>query len=79
MQFRCYYCGGNSYHVMLGDPHTVLCLSCGRSSKFGGRFDPGFVCPKCGTRSFMVVSGSDPMQVECLKCGSVAPFAPEEE
>ena len=29
-----------------------------------------FVCPKCGSRSFMVVPG-EPMQVECLKCGTV--------
>jgi hypothetical protein len=27
----------------------------------------------------MVVPDVAPMQVECLKCGTVAPFAPEED
>ena len=74
MQFRCYYCGGNAYHVMLAEPNTALCLKCGRSSKFGGPDDPGFMCPKCGARSFSVIPGVIPMQVECLKCGTMAPF-----
>src|SRR5882724_5703047 len=33
-----------------------------------------FICPKCGSRSFMVLHG-EPLQVECLKCGTVAPFS----
>jgi uncharacterized Zn finger protein len=33
-----------------------------------------FVCPKCASRSFMVLH-DEPMQVECLKCGTVAPFS----
>ena len=79
MEFQCYYCGGNAYRRLRKQPHTVECLKCGRSSKFGGPDDPGFVCPRCGTRSFMVVPGSHPMQVECLKCGTVAPFYAEDD
>jgi NAD-dependent SIR2 family protein deacetylase len=33
-----------------------------------------FICPKCAGRSFMVLHG-EPMKVECLKCGKVAPFS----
>jgi hypothetical protein len=78
MEFWCYYCGGKAYRWLRQQPHTVECLECGRSSKFGGPDDPGFVCPKCGARSFMVVPDVTPMQVECLKCETVAPFMPEE-
>ena len=33
-----------------------------------------FACPKCNSRSFVVLHGH-PMEVECLKCGTVAPFS----
>jgi len=33
-----------------------------------------FCCPKCEARSFMVLRAC-PMEVECLKCGTVAPFS----
>ena len=33
-----------------------------------------FVCPTCGSRSFLVLHG-EPMEVKCLKCGTVAPFS----
>jgi hypothetical protein len=33
-----------------------------------------FACPKCSARSFSVLQGY-PMEVECLKCGTVAPFS----
>jgi len=33
-----------------------------------------FACPKCGARSFAVLHGC-PMEVECLKCGMVAPYS----
>jgi len=33
-----------------------------------------FCCPKCESRSFMVLRAG-PMEVECLKCGTVAPFS----
>src|SRR5215813_4414661 len=33
-----------------------------------------FCCPKCSARSFMVLRAC-PMEVECLKCGTVAPFS----
>jgi uncharacterized Zn finger protein len=71
MQFQCYYCGGTTYRV-LREPKTVECLKCGRSSKLGK--PEFFSCPKCGAQSFMVIPDSDPMKVECLRCGTVAPF-----
>jgi hypothetical protein len=33
-----------------------------------------FCCPTCESRSFMVLRAC-PMDVECLKCGTVAPFS----
>jgi predicted RNA-binding Zn-ribbon protein involved in translation (DUF1610 family) len=33
-----------------------------------------FGCPKCSSRSFIVLHGH-PMEVECLNCGTVAPFS----
>ena len=33
-----------------------------------------FVCSECRDRSFVVLHG-DPMEVKCLKCGTVAPFS----
>ena len=33
-----------------------------------------FCCPKCQARSFMVLRAR-PMEVECLQCGTVAPFS----
>jgi len=33
-----------------------------------------FACPNCSARSFVVLHGH-PMEVECLKCGTVAPFS----
>ena len=33
-----------------------------------------FACPKCSARSFSVLQGY-PMEVECLRCGTVAPFS----
>jgi hypothetical protein len=33
-----------------------------------------FACPKCGARSFMVLRAC-PMEVECLKCNTVALFS----
>jgi hypothetical protein len=33
-----------------------------------------FGCPKCSARSFVVLHGH-PMEVECLKCHTVAPFS----
>ena len=33
-----------------------------------------FCCPKCSARSFMVLRAC-PMEVECLKCATVAPFS----
>ena len=33
-----------------------------------------FCCPACKSRSFMVLRAC-PMEVECLKCGTVAPFS----
>ena len=33
-----------------------------------------FCCPKCESRSFMVLRAG-PMEVECLKCGTVALFS----
>ena len=33
-----------------------------------------FGCPQCNSRSFAVLHGH-PMEVECLKCGTVARFS----
>jgi ribosomal protein S27AE len=33
-----------------------------------------FACPNCSARSFVVLH-VHPMEVECLKCGTVAPFS----
>src|SRR5215470_2613274 len=33
-----------------------------------------FACPKCSARSFVVLQ-EYPMEVECLRCGTVAPFS----
>jgi transcription elongation factor Elf1 len=71
MQFRCYYCGATNLRD-LEEPGTVECLACGRSSKLKPEV---FACPKCGSQSFMVIPGSDPVEVECLKCEMVSPFS----
>ena len=72
MQFRCFYCGATNFRD-LKEPGSVECLTCGRSSKLGK--PQAFACPKCGLRSFMVIPGSDPMEVECLRCEAVSPFS----
>lgn len=72
MQFRCYFCGTTKMRD-LREPGTVECLKCGRSSRLGK--PEAFACPKCDSQSFMVFPGSDPLEVECLKCEAVSPFS----
>jgi len=72
MQFRCCYCGATKFRD-LQEPGSVECLACGRTSMLGK--PEAFACPNCGSRSFMIVPGSDPMEVECLKCETVSPFS----
>lgn len=59
------------------NPREVLAIHDHREllQSFGvAQSSTDFACPKCSARSFAVLHGL-PMEVECLKCGTVAPFS----
>ena len=59
----------NARQVLATHDYRELMQSLGVS-----RSATDFCCPKCESRSFMVLRAG-PMEVECLKCGTVALFS----